>query len=135
MCGDYGDRIVLVLPQTIYELNGHNSGFWRAKADIVALLKSRACSITKQVTRQRWEAAELVYRFYFPNLIQRDEANAVQSQKPAIDGIVQAGLIPNDDWKTLHIRAIECAVDIQKPRVELEFYRVRPLTSSGSSKR
>ena len=53
----------------------------------------------------------------------RDEANLIQSQKPAIDGVVDAKVIPDDSIKYLHIAGIWCGEDSENPRVELIFRR------------
>lgn len=62
------------------------------------------------------------YRFYFADDRKHDAANAVQSMKAAIDGIVKSGLIPDDDYNHLWIKSICCTVDAKNPRTELIFH-------------
>lgn len=75
--------------------------------------------LCQQATSQQWKRAWILYRFYFRDLRHRDEANAIHSQKPAIDGIIDAGLLPNDSWHHLNIAGVESHLDRQNPRVEL----------------
>lgn len=73
---------------------------------------------------QRWQQATIEYRFYFKTNHRRDAANCVQSMKAAVDGVVDAGLLPDDCWQVLEIVGVKCAVDKVRPRTELVFRRV-----------
>lgn len=116
-------QITLVLPPVDSQLHAHNKGHWRGKTAAVKSLRRLAYLRTRICTRKQWDAATIVYRFYFPDRLRRDAANAIQATKPAIDGVVDAGLIPDDDWTHLQIAGVECAVDKGAPRVELVFRR------------
>ena len=52
----------------------------------------------KERSSYPYEKGELSIDFHFPNLRRRDTLNAVQGLKPAIDGLVDAGIILDDDW-------------------------------------
>jgi len=71
-----------------------------------------------------WNKAVVDYQFCLANARRRDTANLIQSQKPAIDGVVDAGLIVDDDWKHLEIGSVKCEVDRKNPRVVLTFRKV-----------
>jgi len=118
------DAITLFLPPPHAALHAHNTGHWSKKRILVQALRDRVKRIAMKATDRKWPAATIEYRFFFPDAIQRDEANAVHSQKPAIDGIVDSGLIPNDDYQHLHTIGICCAVDKNNPRTELVLRRV-----------
>jgi crossover junction endodeoxyribonuclease RusA len=116
--------ITIILPPINPKLHAHNTGHWRTKAQHVSHLKALARIATIAETRERWERATVEYRFFVPDLVRRDEANMIHSQKAAIDGVVKAGLIPDDDWTRLHIAGVFVAVDRENPRVELRFCKV-----------
>ena len=115
------DTITIVLPPVNPKLNAHNKGHWRGKAAAVKSLRNLTHALTLEQTRERWPAATIQYRFYFPDKRRRDEANAIHSQKAAVDGVVDAGLIPDDDWQHLSIAGVTCEVDRDNPRVEFVF--------------
>lgn len=64
-----------------------------------------------QGRRETWKAAVLDYTFVVSDRRRRDEANMIQATKPAIDGIVDTGLIPDDDWIRLHTRKVQVLID------------------------
>lgn len=63
--------------------------------------------------------ARITYRFYFPDRRARDTANYIYRCKPYVDGIVDAGLIPDDKWTVLELGQPVVGVDRSDPRVEL----------------
>lgn len=113
------DTILLVLPECHAGLNAHNKGHWSKKQILVKALRWKAKTRAQSCQVKAWEAATIEYRFFFPDAIRRDQANAIQSQKPAIDGIVDSGLLRYDDWQHLHITGVFCAIDASNPRTEL----------------
>jgi hypothetical protein len=122
----------LLLPPVNSKLHSHNKGHWGAKLVAVKELKELAEALTMQWfaaqgRRQKWPAAFVSYRFFVPDLRRRDTANMIQSTKPAIDGVVAAGLIPDDDWKHLRIKDVEVKLDRKNPRVVLVFMASREL--------
>lgn len=128
-----GDRtpavqsIVVTLPLPNPKLHAHNTGHWRGKAkptkELRALAKKRTLEAMKG-KKVRWQKAKVIYRFYFPTNARRDSGNALQSQKAAIDGVVDSGLIPDDSWQYLKVAGIDCSIDRENPRTELVFTRV-----------
>jgi crossover junction endodeoxyribonuclease RusA len=71
-----------------------------------------------------WEKASVTPVFYFPNERRRDEDNAIASLKAAYDGIVDAGLLPDDDHKHMQRERPEFKIDKRHPRVELTIERL-----------
>ena len=114
--------LLITLPPVNPKLHSHNKGHWRVKAAAVKSLRTLAHGL---VCEQRpgpqptWPAAVIEYCFYVPDRRRRDEINLCQATKPAIDGIVDTGLIPDDDWTHLHTQMIRVVVDKENPRVEL----------------
>lgn len=86
----------------------------------------KAQSICLRNRTPKWSGAFIEYRFYFGDDRKHDAANAVQSMKAAIDGIVKAGLIPDDDYDHLWIKSICCGIDTKNPRTELIFHNADP---------
>jgi hypothetical protein len=62
--------------------------------------------------------------FYFPNDRRRDEDNAIASLKAAYDGVVDAGLLSDDDHKHMQRERPEFKIDRKHPRVELIIERL-----------
>lgn len=126
------DELRILLPEPHALLHAHNKGSWHSKSAIVKLLRWKAKQRCLDCRANSWPAATVVYRFYLTaNSGMRDEANLIQSQKPAIDGVVDAKVIPDDSIRYLHIAGIWCGTDAENPRVELVFRRatVRQLES------
>lgn len=117
----------LTLPPVNPKLNAHNKGNWKAKAKPTRELRQLAKRLTEaKFNGQQWPGATVNYFFYFKDKRRRDTANAIQATKPAIDGVVDAGLIPDDAWRFLQIGGAMCAVDRKNPRVELLFLPYDP---------
>lgn len=70
---------------------------------------------------ERWERASVRAVFYHKTKRRRDDVNALASLKSAYDGVVLAGLIPDDDREHLRTEGAEFAIDKEWPRVELIF--------------
>ena len=115
------DTVTLILPPPHIALNAHQGGRWHKKMIFVSALRFRAKETCKAATKLKWPAATITYAFYFADRTARDEVNAMQSLKGAIDGIVDAGLIPDDDYKHLHLAGVVCRTDPTNPRTELIF--------------
>jgi len=62
--------------------------------------------------------------FFVPDRRRRDEANLIQSCKPAIDGVVDAGVIEGDHWEKLTTGSVRVSIDKNDPRVVLIFEEV-----------
>lgn len=118
------DELRILLPEPHALLHAHNKGSWHAKSGIVKLLRWKAQQRCLGCNAASWPAATILYKFWLPETSgMRDEANLIQSQKPAIDGVVDAKVIPDDSIRYLHIAGIWCGTDTENPRVELVFRR------------
>lgn len=121
------NQITITLPPPNSKLHAHAKGHWRSKAKATKALRNEACLLAimeQRGRRVKWKKAKVTYRFYFANRRRRDAANAVQAMKPAIDGVVDSGLLPDDCWEVLEIAGVECHVDRKNPRTELVFDEV-----------
>lgn len=120
--------MTITLPPVNPKLHAHNTGHWRVKSKAVRELRELSFALTLEQLRGRrvtWQAAVLDYTFVVADRRRRDEANMIQATKPAIDGIVDTGLIPDDDWIRLHINSVH--VVIGPPGVVLTLQQVDKL--------
>lgn len=65
----------------------------------------------------RIEKCEINQTVYFPNNRRHDVDNSVP--KFILDGLVESGMIVDDDSRHLKKLSLECEVDIDNPRTEL----------------
>ena len=73
---------------------------------------------------RRWHHAECKATFYFDTNRRRDFRNFEYALKPAYDGLVDAGLILDDNSKVLSHKPTVFAYDKANPRVVLEIERI-----------
>lgn len=127
--------IAIVLPPPHAALNAHNKGHWSKKTKLVKTLRWLACQTAKKAMDafklKPIETAAIEYRFYFPDDIHRDSANAVQSQKPAIDGLVDAKLIARDNWQSLFLSGVYCGIDAANPRTVVLVHAINSIPTLG----
>ena len=71
-----------------------------------------------------WKRATIKAVFFHKTNRRRDDVNHLAMLKPAYDGIIQAGLLPDDDSKHLQTIGAEFHIDKKTPRVELILNRV-----------
>lgn len=115
--------LTIDLPWPVPALHSHNKGHWRSKVVEVRKLRDLAMFAVRQacpVALPRWELATIDYLFYCPDNRRRDQANLIQAMKPAVDGIVDSGLIPDDCWQVLAIGKVVCVVVPKNPFVSLQ---------------
>lgn len=120
------ESVTITLPLPDARLHAHAKGNWRPKAAATKSLRELAHALAMVASRRRrpqWESATLHVLFCWKDNRRRDQANALQSLKPAIDGLVDAGIIVDDCWQVLRIGSIDCVVDRSNPRVELTLER------------
>jgi crossover junction endodeoxyribonuclease RusA len=113
------DAITITLPLPRKELNEHNKGHWRAKTKAVRELRELAHVEAIAAGAPRMYHGRIYYRFYWPDNRRRDEANAIQMLKPAVDGIVDAGVVHDDSWQYLGVGGVTSEIDRENPRVEI----------------
>ena len=114
--------IRLVLPLPSGNLSPNSRCGWRAKAHSTAKYREAGYIVgldakSRSAFPRPWAAAEMRYRFFHRDSRRRDPDNLLASLKAAIDGIVDAGIL-EDDNGLIH-QPVEQQVDRKNPRVEL----------------
>lgn len=66
-----------------------------------------------------WALASVAASLFYPCQRRRDQDNAMAMLKPAYDGLVDAGLITDDDYIHLKRESPTFSIDKDNPRVEL----------------
>jgi hypothetical protein len=119
--------IILPLPPRVLSPNcpaGTRGGRF-ARAAAAKRYKEAAENATVEAAAgMRWEKCAVEAVFYHKNRRRRDDVNHLAMLKPAYDGVVLAGLVPDDDREHLRTAGAEFRVDKKNPRVELIFTRV-----------
>lgn len=120
-------HLIIPLPLPDSAMSGHAKGHWRAKAATTKIMRFQACAMAMGILGQtpapKWKRAILILRFYLANNRRRDLLNLVNGVKAYIDGIVDAGVIVDDDWRVLKLGSASCEIDAANPRVEIELCR------------
>ena len=118
--------IVLPLPARILSPNcpaGTRGGRF-ARAAAAKRYKRLALIATDEAANgMTWERATILARFYHKTKRRRDDVNHLAMLKSAYDGVVMAGLLPDDDRQHLRTIGAEFYIDKKNPRVELVFTR------------
>ena len=118
--------IVLPLPARILSPNcpaGTRGGRF-ARAAAAKRYKRLALLATEEAANgMTWERATILARFYHKTKRRRDDVNHLAMLKSAYDGVVMAGLLPDDDREHLRTIGAEVYIDKKNPRVELVFTR------------
>ncbi len=78
----------------------------------------------EQVETAPWDTVEVKAIFHHATNRRRDQDNAIASLKAAYDGIVDSGLVPDDDWRHMVRMQPEFHIDKQQPRVTIEIRRL-----------
>lgn len=113
--------VTITMPFPPKELHAHNTGHWRGKAKHVKAMRSLAMAETMATGARPMKLATVSYAIYYPANRNYDLMNTAHSMKPAVDGVVDAGLIPDDNWKILAVGSIVGELDRDNPRIELTF--------------
>jgi len=94
------------------------------------MMRASAAKKQKRIAREsaedamrgeRWEKASYKAVFYHKTSRRRDDVNHLAMLKSAIDGVIEAGLLPDDDRNHLRVTGAEFAIDKEWPRVEIIF--------------
>jgi crossover junction endodeoxyribonuclease RusA len=117
------------LPWISSKLHAHAKGHWREKSEATKAARTNIKflaidAINRKIISKMNGPVSVTYRFFVPDMRKRDSANMVQSCKPMIDGLVDAGVIEADDWTMLQTAGVLVELDRKKPRVVLE---IRPV--------
>jgi crossover junction endodeoxyribonuclease RusA len=98
--------------------------FMKAKATKRYRIIAFNAVVDEDMENAMWEKASCKAVFYHKNKRRRDEDNAKGSLKAAFDGVVDAGLLPDDESSHLTHEPPEFKIDKMYPRVELTFTRI-----------
>ena len=119
--------IILPLPPSVLSPNrpaGTRGGrFARAAAAKRYKRLARIATEEAQITSGPWEKATVAAAFYHKTARRRDDVNHLAMLKSAYDGVVDAGLLVDDDSEHLTTLPASFAIDRDCPRVELTFTR------------
>jgi Holliday junction resolvase RusA-like endonuclease len=93
---------------------------WAKKAPITREYRNTAwLTMLQKFQGDPYKRAIAKLTFYWPDKRRRDVRNAEAAMKAAYDGIVDAGVIEDDDYLHLIHDATEFELDTQNPRVEI----------------
>ena len=116
--------IILPLPPRVLSPNCMVGSFRGRMMHAAATKKQRRTareSAEDAIRGEHWTRASMKAIFYHKTKRRRDVLNSLASLKGAIDGIVDAGLLPDDNANCLRSEGAEFAIDTEWPRVELIF--------------
>lgn len=119
--------IILPLPPAILSPNKH-VGSRGGRFAFAAATKKYRCVAKEAAEAQQaafgWQRATVQLTFWHRQRRRRDDVNFAASMKAAYDGIVEAGLVVDDDSEHLTTRTTLFGIDKDHPRVEMVFTRV-----------
>ena len=127
-------ELVLPLEATNLLLSENGRGHWRERARLSrywrTLTQIEARSLINRGTWPRLQRAHITVTISWPDRIRRDPANYTLTAKPIVDGLVDAGLLPDDDHE--HVTG----PDMRRARGPLQIHLLieplPPTTDSGS---
>lgn len=93
----------LELPPGTLLINANQNMHWRDKAKLVKTIRQTAWTIARRDKLPQLERAHVIYVFH-PDTTgtrRRDSGNWSPSAKAAIDGMVDAGVLPDDNHERL----------------------------------
>ena len=86
---------------------------WRAHARKVAVARDEARWAIRAARLPALPAAAVFLNWRLPNNRRRDLDNLAASLKPAIDALVDEGVLPDDDWR--HVVTSGCRITPPEP--------------------
>lgn len=97
------------------------------KASATKRYRRLACEAVEaeRIESGPWRKVKVAAEFFFKDSRIRDQDNAMGSLKAVYDGIVDSGLIPDDDYKQMERGVPEFSIDKKHPRVELTITRIK----------
>lgn len=119
------ESLMIILPLPSGLLSPNNTvgsiGGRFAKAGAIKKYRKRACDVVEnaRIETAPWGKVSVKATFYFLRKSRRDPDNATGSLKAAYDGIVDAGLVIDDDYEHMTRLPPIFLIDREWPRVEL----------------
>lgn len=121
--------IILPLPPAVLSPNrppGSRGGRMRkAQAEKGYRKKAREATMQSGIETGPWGLATTQTIFFHAVKRRRDDVNHLQMLKPAYDGLVDAGLLVDDDSDHLRTLTPLFEIDRECPRVELTITRLK----------
>lgn len=120
--------IILPLPPRVLSPNVAQATLRGRFAKAAATKRYR--KIAREATEEEciesapWGRVEVASTFYHKTQRRHDDENSMVSIKPAYDGIVDTGLVPDDDSKHMRKLPPTFLIDKENPRVELTITRL-----------
>lgn len=86
-------------------LNANQRLHWRQRAQRVALIRDAVTLLARNAHIPTGRHLVVQLHFQPGDNRRRDASNLVPTQKPAVDGLVRAGIVPDDtaEWVTEHM--------------------------------
>jgi len=101
---------------------------YRLRADSLP----RVCPIWSEELRDilglPWPKVKVTITLYFPDKRKRDEDNMRQGLKPCVDGLVNAGIIEDDEWyphQKCRMEPLVGKYDKENPRTVIEVEEIK----------
>jgi crossover junction endodeoxyribonuclease RusA len=124
-----GETVTIILPLPPAILSPNNPGgsrggrFARAAASKRYRRLAKEAVLSSQIETGPWLRATVQATFCHKQRRRRDDVNHLGMLKPAYDGVVEAGLLIDDDSEHLTTLPASFRVDSEGSRVELRFER------------
>ncbi len=126
---DY-ESVTIVLPLPAKVLNPNSTvatvggRFMKASATKKYRRLAREAAEEETIDSRPWGRVAVQSTFFHKQKRRRDEDNAKASLKAAFDGIVDSGLVKDDDAKHMTHEPLVFLIDKSHPRVELTIKRL-----------
>ncbi len=123
------ESVIIVLPLPVQVLQPNctigSFGGRMLKASAIKRYRALACLAVENecVETMPWEKVAVQAEFFHKDKRKRDEDNSMGSLKAAYDGIVDSGLVEDDDYEHMQRSSPVFSVDKKHPRVELTITR------------
>lgn len=121
------ERVKFTIPGRLPGLNDITDAARRNRYESAKLKKEYTELVAwcaKRARLPRFDRVDLVITWYEPNQ-KRDKDNIMAGQKFILDGLVEAGVLPNDGWKQIGDVTHRFRVDQTNPRIEVELLEIR----------
>jgi len=121
--------IILPLPKKVLSPNAPSYTIGGRYAKAAATKKYRRIAKeaveAEQIDTAPWAKVLVEVTFFHKTNHRRDPDNSTGSIKAVYDGIVDSGLVPDDDKKHMRRQEPDYLVDKESPRVELTITRLK----------
>lgn len=123
------EKITIVLPLPPRQLSPNVPAGTRRGRIVRAVMSKRYKGQAREAAESyrgiHWKKAEVFADFYHKTKRRRDDVNHMAMLKAAYDGIIQAGILPDDDSEHLRTTGAEFHIDKTNPRVEITLTRIK----------